>query len=42
MSFYDYVSGKLKANFMHTINHRGNPDTLVLDPLVTYRMTVHT
>jgi Ca-activated chloride channel homolog len=42
MSFYDYVSGKLKANFMHTINHRGNPDTLVLDPLITYRMTVHT
>jgi Ca-activated chloride channel family protein len=42
MSFYDYFSGKLKNNYMHTINHRGNPDTLILDPLVTYRMVVHT
>lgn len=42
MSFYDYYSGKLKHNYMHTMNHRSNPDTLVLDPLVTYRLTVHT
>ena len=42
MSFYDYYSEKLKHNFIHTMNHRGNPDTLVLDPLVTYRLTVHT
>lgn len=42
MAFYDYFSGNLKVNYMHTINHRGNPDTLVLDPLVTYRMTVFT
>jgi Ca-activated chloride channel family protein len=42
MSFYDYYSGKLKHNYMHTINHRGNPDTITLDPLVTYRLVVHT
>jgi Ca-activated chloride channel homolog len=42
MSFYDYFSGKLKHNFVHTINNRGNPDTLILDPLVTYRLVVHT
>jgi Ca-activated chloride channel homolog len=42
MSFYDYFSGKLKYNYIHTINHKGNPDTLILDPLVTYRMVVHT
>jgi len=42
MSFYDYFSGKLKNNYIHTINHRGNPDTLILDPLVTYRMVIHT
>lgn len=42
MAFYDYLSGKLKANYIHTINNRGNPDTLVLDPLITYRMTVYT
>lgn len=42
MAFYDYYSGKLKTSYVHTINNRGNPDTLVLDPLVTYRMTVYT
>ncbi len=42
MSFYDYYSGKLKQNYIHTINHKGNPDTIILDPLVTYRMTVQT
>jgi len=42
MSFYDFYSRKLKSNYMHTINNRGNPDTIVLDPLVTYRMVVHT
>jgi Ca-activated chloride channel family protein len=42
MSFYDYYSGKPKHNYMHTINNLGNPDTLVLDPLVTYRLVVNT
>lgn len=42
MTFYDNVSGKIKYNYIHTINHRGNPDTLVLDPLITYDMLVHT
>ncbi len=42
MSFYDYYSGKLKQSYIHTMNHRGNPDTLVLDPLETYRLVVST
>ncbi len=42
MSFYDTESGKLKYNYIHTINRRGKPDTITLDPLVTYRMVVHT
>lgn len=42
MAFYDYYSGKLRNNYMHTMNHRGNPDTLILDPLITYRLVVHT
>lgn len=42
MSFFDRYSGKLLNNYVHTINHRGNPDTLILDPLVTYRIVVHT
>lgn len=42
ITLYDRVSGEVKYSFVHTINYRGNPDTLTLDPLVTYNMTVHT
>jgi Ca-activated chloride channel homolog len=42
MTFYDYFSGKIMYNYIHTMNHRGKPDTLVLDHLVTYKMRVHT
>jgi len=42
MTFYDLLSGKVKHNFVHTINHKGNPDTLFLDPLVTYKLEIHT
>lgn len=42
MTFYDLNSGKIKYNFVHAINHRGNPDTLFLDPMLDYKMVVHT
>jgi Ca-activated chloride channel homolog len=42
MTFFDRYSGQVKHNFIHTINNMGNPDTLVLDPLLTYRMRVNT
>lgn len=42
MTFYDATSGKIKNNIMHTLNHKGNPDTLYLDPLLTYRIVIHT
>ena len=42
MTFYDSFSGAIKYNYMHTINNRGNPDTIVIDPLGTYKMVVHT
>lgn len=42
MTFYDALSGKMKHNFMHTINNRGVPDTLIVDPFVTYRAHIHT
>ncbi len=42
MTFYDEYSGSLKDNYIHTINYRGNPDTILLDPLLSYNMTVHT
>jgi len=42
MTFYDRFSGKMKHNYMHTINHRGVPDTVILDPLSTYDLVVST
>ena len=42
MTFYDHFSGNIKYNYIHTINNRGVPDTLVLDHLLTYDMRVHT
>jgi Ca-activated chloride channel homolog len=42
MTFYDQVSGLMKYNYVQTINNKGNPDTIQLDPLSTYRMVVQT
>jgi len=42
MTFYDHVSGQIKYNFIQTMNSKGLPDTLVIDPLVTYDIVVHT
>lgn len=41
MSFYDVVSGNIKSEIVHTLNNKGLPDTIYLDPLVTYNLTVH-
>jgi len=42
MTFYDNVSGKMKYNFIHTLNNKGIPDTLILDPLPTYDIVIQT
>jgi Ca-activated chloride channel homolog len=42
MTFYDNFSGKVVYNFVHAINNHGVPDTLILDPLLNYDITVHT
>lgn len=42
MTFYDQHSGELRYHFIHALNHRGLPDTLPIDPLGKYRLTVHT
>ncbi|RUT73173.1 vWA domain-containing protein [Ancylomarina longa] len=42
MTFYNAISGKVRYQFIHTMNVKGNPDTLYLDPLLTYNLTVHT
>lgn len=42
MTFYDQGTGRMIYNFMHTINDFGNPDTIFLDPNITYHLVVHT
>ena len=42
MTFYDHVSGQIKYNFIQTLNGKGLPDTLFIDPLITYDVVVHT
>jgi Ca-activated chloride channel family protein len=42
MTFYDSFSGRVIYNYIHTINNKGNPDTLIMDHLITYRLKVHT
>ena len=42
MTFYDNFSGLVKYNFIHTMNSKGLPDTLVIDQLITYDVVVHT
>ncbi|MDT8400201.1 MAG: VWA domain-containing protein [Bacteroidales bacterium] len=42
MTFYNMQTGNIKYNFIHTMNQRGVPDTLRIDPLLDYRIKVHT
>ena len=40
--FYDSYSGAIRYNMIHTINGKGNPDTLSLDHMSTYDVKVQT
>jgi Ca-activated chloride channel family protein len=42
MTFYDRNNGETIHNYVHTMNVKGNPDTLALDPVHTYRVVAHT
>lgn len=42
MTFYTIPSNLRKYDFYHTLNERGHPDTLYLDPVGDYDLTVHT
>ncbi len=42
MTFYDMYTGQDKYNYIHTLNSKGNPDTLVIDPLPVYKIVAHT
>ncbi|MCP4310195.1 MAG: VWA domain-containing protein [Bacteroidetes bacterium] len=40
--FYDRFSGVVRYNMIHTINSKGNPDTLTLDHMSTYDIVAQT
>lgn len=42
MTVYDSDNGQVVENFVHTMNGKGIPDTLYLDPLRRYTMVAHT
>jgi len=42
MTIYDATSGLELFNYYHTMNARGVPDTLFLDPMRKYNIKVHT
>jgi Ca-activated chloride channel homolog len=42
ISFYDQNSGERLFNSIHTLNHQGNPDTIFLEPSITYKIVVNT
>lgn len=41
MTFYDHYSGVIRHNVLHTMNKEGRPDTLFINPLGKYDLTVH-
>jgi len=42
MTFYDVHTGNVQYNLYHTMNVKGKPDILFLDPLFKYNIAVHT
>lgn len=42
VTLYDQRTGKIIEHLMHTMNDRGIPDTLRIDPIYTYRVVAHT
>ena len=40
-TLYDHYTGKIEYNFVHTMNEKGNPDTLYLDPFFIYDLVLH-
>lgn len=41
-TLYDHATGKILYNFIHTLDEKGNPDTLYLDPVGVYDLELHT
>ena len=42
LTFYDNFTDIVKYNFVHTMNNMGNPDTMIIDPVLKYRVVAHT
>ncbi len=42
VTLYNRYTGEEEYQFIHTLNHRGNPDTLHINPSLTYRVVAHT
>jgi Ca-activated chloride channel homolog len=42
ITIYNSDTKKALHNFVHTLNHAGNPDTITLDPVLTYDIFAHT
>ncbi|HLP19238.1 MAG TPA: hypothetical protein VK174_03020 [Chitinophagales bacterium] len=42
MTFYDTESNIPRYNMFHALNQRGLPDTIVVSPMFTYKLQIHT
>ena len=42
LTFYDNFTDIIKYNFVHTMNNMGNPDTMIIDPVLRYKVFAHT
>jgi Ca-activated chloride channel family protein len=42
ITFYNDFTGAAKYNYVHTINAYGHPDTMVIDPVLSYKVVAHT
>ena len=42
LTFYNDFTGVSKYNYLHTMNAYGNPDTMMIDPVLSYKVVAHT
>jgi Ca-activated chloride channel family protein len=42
LTFYNNITGKAKYNYVHKMNIYGNPDTMIIDPVICYNIVAHT
>ena len=42
LTFYNEFTGIAKYNYVHTMNAFGLPDTMIIDPVLSYKVVAHT